>query len=239
MAASSGALTSKPEAVRPITGARSKRKPSMPVRMTQLRIASIASCTDGRPVERKRVAAAGVIHQFTACMAVVERIVEAAQRQRGAMHVALARMVEHHVEDDAKAGLMKRHDGLADLGEAAGRQPRIGRHEGDRIVAPGIAKPSAARCRSSIQAASGMSSTVSTPSVTDVAITQGSASAATVPRIAGGTAGCRMVKALTGNFIDEARPRRRQDGCDDPHCASTMHFGTRCAVSAPRRMRSA
>ena len=73
-----------PQSVRPMTGARSKRKPSMPVRVTQLRIASMASCITGALVERQRVAAAGVIDQLAIGVAVVERIVEAAQRQGGA-----------------------------------------------------------------------------------------------------------------------------------------------------------
>ena len=56
----------------------------------------------------------------------------------GPKHVALAGVVEDEVEDDADAGLPQRRDGVAQVGDAARREARVERHEGDRIVAPGI-----------------------------------------------------------------------------------------------------
>ena len=68
---------------------------------------------DRRLVERQRVAAAGVVDEpagIVGGVAVIERVVEAAQRQRRAEHVAFAGVVEDDIEDDADAGLVQRGD---------------------------------------------------------------------------------------------------------------------------------
>ena len=72
---------------------------------------------------------------------IVQCLIEPAQRQRGALRIALAGVVQHHVQHHANARRMQRLDGGADLAHAAGRQPRIRCHEAHRIVAPGIAEP--------------------------------------------------------------------------------------------------
>ena len=94
-----------------------------------------------RRLERQRVAATRVVDQHAACMAVVKRMVEAAERQCCAVRIALARVVEHDVEDHPDPRPVQRADGGADLGQSARRQARIRRHEAHRIVAPGVRQP--------------------------------------------------------------------------------------------------
>ena len=94
-----------------------------------------------RVLRGQRVAGAGVVDKrarIVGPMAVIGEVVEAAQRQRRALFVALPRVVEDDVEDDADAGLPQGGDGVPELGDAARREPRIERHEGDRVVTPGI-----------------------------------------------------------------------------------------------------
>ena len=62
-------------------------------------------------------------------MAVIGQVVEAAQRQRRALGIALAGVIEHEVEDDADARLAQRRNRRAQFGDAARRQARIERHE--------------------------------------------------------------------------------------------------------------
>ena len=74
-------------------------------------------------------------------MAEIGAVVEPAQRQRRAVRVALAGVVEHNVEEDADSGIMQGRNRLAQIGQPARRQPRVERHEGDRVVSPGIGQP--------------------------------------------------------------------------------------------------
>ena len=62
---------------------------------------------DRRPVGGKRIAGAGIVDQAAGIVlrvAIVERVVEAAERQRRPVDVAFAGMVEDGVEDDVDAG---------------------------------------------------------------------------------------------------------------------------------------
>ena len=89
-----------------------------------------------------RIAGAGVVDQRAVlAMPVVGARIEAAQRQRRAEHVALAGVIEHQVEDHADAGLAQRRDRIPQFRQSARRKPRVERHEGHRIVAPGIRQP--------------------------------------------------------------------------------------------------
>ena len=237
MAASSGALALKPDGVRPITAARSKRKPSMPVRVTQLRMRIHGKLHHVRLIERQRVAAAGVVHQLARGVAVVERMVEAAERQRGAVNVALARVVEHDVEDDPDARRMQRIDGGADLRQAARRQPRVGRHEAHRIVAPAIGK--AERRQVALVDPGGKRHELDRVDAEplqmrdDRGLGQRRHRAALLRRHVGVKPG----EGLDGNLVDELRAVRRQRfGIGGAWPA--MAFGTRAAVSTPCRMRS-
>ena len=67
-------------------------------------------------------------------------MVETTERQRRAVDVALAAVVQHDVEDDPDPRGMQRLDGGADLLKATRRQPRVRRHQAHRIVAPAIAE---------------------------------------------------------------------------------------------------
>ena len=71
-------------------------------------------------------------------MAIIERVVEAAQRQRRSKHVTFAGVIEHHVEQDPDACLMQRRRRHSQIIDAPRHQPRIGRHEDDGVVTPGI-----------------------------------------------------------------------------------------------------
>ena len=74
-------------------------------------------------------------------MSVVERIIQAAQRQRRALRIALAGVVQHDIQQHADTGILQRLHGLAYLGEPARRQSRIGRHESHGVIAPAIGEP--------------------------------------------------------------------------------------------------
>ncbi|VWX48692.1 hypothetical protein NOVOSPHI9U_20055 [Novosphingobium sp. 9U] len=56
------------------------------------------------------------------------------------MHVALAGVVEHQVEDDGHALGLQRGHRVAQFGDAARAQARVERHRCHRIVTPGIAQ---------------------------------------------------------------------------------------------------
>ncbi|MCU0945761.1 MAG: hypothetical protein MUF65_10375, partial [Rubritepida sp.] len=87
-----------------------------------------------RPVAGEHVAAAA----FVLAKPVPGGLAEAAQVQRGAQRIALAGVVEHHVEDDRDARRAQRLHRRADLGHPAGGQARIGRERADGVVAPVI-----------------------------------------------------------------------------------------------------
>ena len=96
---------------------------------------------DRRPVAGQGVAAAGVVDEagrILARVAIVGRIVEAAQRERRALAVALARVVEDDVQEDVDAFAVQRLHRGAQLRETSRRKPRVRRKEGHRIVAPAI-----------------------------------------------------------------------------------------------------
>src|SRR6185369_15602159 len=85
------------------------------------------------------VAAARVVDEAEASiMAVVARRIDAAKRQGRALYVAFTRVVVDDIENDLEDGFPQALDRGADLAKASWRQARIGRHEGHRIVAPGI-----------------------------------------------------------------------------------------------------
>ena len=87
------------------------------------------------------VAAAGVVDvaaRVGGVEPVVGRVVEAAQAQRRAVLVALARVVVDDIEQHLDAGFVQGRRGVAHLGPAAGRQARVGRQQGDGVVAPGV-----------------------------------------------------------------------------------------------------
>ena len=87
----------------------------------------------------ERVAAARIIDEAEAgVMAIIARRIETAQRQRRPLGIAFAGMIVDDVEYDLQSGLVQALHRLADLGEAARRQARVGRHEGHRIIAPAI-----------------------------------------------------------------------------------------------------
>ena len=94
-----------------------------------------------RPFEGNAIAAAGVV-EIDLRPAGVEteecRIVEATERQGRPELVALAVVVEDHVEDRLHARFVQRVSRRADFGPAAGREPRIGDAEHHGIVAPGV-----------------------------------------------------------------------------------------------------
>ena len=96
---------------------------------------------DGGAGQRQRIAAAGVVHQPATGVAVVQRIVQSAQGERGPEGVAFAGVIEHDIENDGDTRRMEPSDGVADFRQTARRQARIGRHEADRVVAPGIVEP--------------------------------------------------------------------------------------------------
>ena len=73
--------------------------------------------------------------------AIVSGVVESAEGQSGPQGVALASVVQHHIDDGLDAGGGEGGDRLAHFRPAAGRQPGIGREEGGRIVAPGVGQP--------------------------------------------------------------------------------------------------
>ena len=93
---------------------------------------------DGQPVTGQRVAATGVIDQLTIGVAIIKRVVEPTETHHGATQIALARMIEDHVENDADARRMQGIDGLSNLRQPTRRQARIGRHETHGIITPGI-----------------------------------------------------------------------------------------------------
>ena len=98
---------------------------------------------DGK-VAAQRVAAAGVVDEqprIVGRVAIVGKVVEPAQRQRRAERVALAGVVEDQVEDGSDAGFSQGRDRAAEIGDAARRQARVERHEGHRVVAPGVGQP--------------------------------------------------------------------------------------------------
>ena len=79
-------------------------------------------------------------------MAITGEIVEAAQRQRRALLVAFAGVVEDEVEDDPYVFLVENIDGIAQFLHPAGHDAGVERHEGNGIVTP---------TRSSARAAAG------------------------------------------------------------------------------------
>ncbi len=92
-----------------------------------------------RAVERQRVAASrivGVMRVVAGQGAVVGGVVQAAQAQRRPQFVAFARVVEHDVQQHFDAGFVQRGDTGREFGHAARSQPRVRRHERDRVVAP-------------------------------------------------------------------------------------------------------
>ena len=138
MAWSSGAAASKPSSRRPSVVARSKRKPSTPTTGVVAKHVE-REPQRRRPVERQRVAAAGVVDVARAVVGerpVVGRVVESAQRQRRTERVALAGVVEDDVEDGFDAGRMQRGHRPRDVVDAAGREPRIGNERRHGVVAP-------------------------------------------------------------------------------------------------------
>ena len=94
---------------------------------------------DQRAVKRQAIAGAGIV-DVSGRIARIEAkpggVVEAAERQRRPELVALAVVVEDHVEDGLHARGVQRVGRRADLGPAARRQTRIGRPEHDGVVAP-------------------------------------------------------------------------------------------------------
>ena len=116
---------------------------------------------DRSAVEGDAVAAARVVDVAGLIFGIeaeVERVVEAAERQRRAEFVALAVVVEDDVEKDFETRRVQRVDRGADLGPAARRQPRIGTAERHRIVAPRVGEFQPGRWRSSTKASHGISS---------------------------------------------------------------------------------
>ena len=96
---------------------------------------------DGGMVEPQDVAAAGVIDisgGVGGIEPVESRVVEAAQRDGRAVGVALAAVVQHHVDQDLESGVLQGGDAFAHFAPAARREPRVGRAKGDRIIAPVI-----------------------------------------------------------------------------------------------------
>ncbi len=99
---------------------------------------------DGRAVQGEGVAASGIVRVMRAVAverAVVGRVVQPAQRQRGPERVALAGVVEHDVEQHLEARLVQARDAGGELRDAAGREPRVGRHQRDGVVAPVVGEP--------------------------------------------------------------------------------------------------
>ena len=100
-----------------------------------------------RVVAVHRVAAAGVVEVPAGLRLedVVGRVVEAPPAERGAALVALARVVEHHVEDDLDARFVERLHHLLELARGVRRRPVAGvrglrREERHRLVAPEVAQ---------------------------------------------------------------------------------------------------
>jgi hypothetical protein len=99
---------------------------------------------DRGAVEGERVPGAGVVHVacgITVDEPIVGRVVEAAQRERGTEGIALAAVVEDHVQQDLDPRLVQRRHALAELADAVGDEARIGHHPADRVVAPVVDEP--------------------------------------------------------------------------------------------------
>ena len=94
----------------------------------------------GGLIQRQRIAAARIIDELTIGVAITQRLIQPAQRQRGAVNVALARMVQHHVQHHADPRCVQGIDRGADLREPARCEPRVWSEETHRVVAPGIGK---------------------------------------------------------------------------------------------------
>ena len=94
-----------------------------------------------RAVAGKRVAASCVVHEAPGIIrevAIIDGVVEAAQAHGRPRLVALGRVIEDHVENDRDAGLVQpRHD-ARQLAFPLGREARIGRHEDDWVISPGV-----------------------------------------------------------------------------------------------------
>jgi hypothetical protein len=73
---------------------------------------------------------------------------------------------------------VQRGHAVRKFGHAAGREPHVGDHRRDRVVAPVVGEPSGPKCQSSIPAATGINSTVVTPRRTRCASAAGWASRA-------------------------------------------------------------
>ena len=92
--------------------------------------------------EVDRIAGAGVVDvvaRLVRQQAVVACVVDPFERQRGAVLVALRRMVVDHVEDDLEAGVVQPGDHLLEFGEREVWVAGVatdGREEADRVVAP-------------------------------------------------------------------------------------------------------
>ena len=92
-----------------------------------------------RSVERQRIAAACVIdimHAIARNGTVVARVVEPTQRQCRSERIALAGVVENHVEDHFDAGGLKGSHASAKLVDSSRRKPRIGYKQRDGVVTP-------------------------------------------------------------------------------------------------------
>ena len=90
------------------------------------------------------MAAAGVVYETSGIvlrMAIVDGIVEAAQRDRRALFVTLGSVVQDDVKEDADASLRIGGAELAQVINPARSEPWIEREEVDGIVAPAIAQP--------------------------------------------------------------------------------------------------
>ncbi|PAV92438.1 hypothetical protein WR25_05777 [Diploscapter pachys] len=87
----------------------------------------------------ERVTRAGVVDEAAlGRVRVIERLIEPAQRQCRAEAVALARVVEDHVEDHPDPSAAEGGHRFDQFGDAAGGEPRVDRHRDDRVIAPAV-----------------------------------------------------------------------------------------------------
>ncbi len=89
----------------------------------------------------QRIAATGIVNQAAIGRMGIGIIVQPAQAQHRALHIALARMVEHQIEQDPDPRRMQRRHALAHFRHPARTHQRVQRHHADRIIAPEIAQP--------------------------------------------------------------------------------------------------
>ena len=75
-------------------------------------------------------------HSVRLVQAVVRRVVEPPQTERGTACVAFARVIQHDVEQHLDARSVERGHAMREFGNAARRQPHVGNHQRNRVVAP-------------------------------------------------------------------------------------------------------